>query len=204
MIELKPDLTPDQQQVFERSRNWSDFRALFPTEEEAIAAHIHAAQGPIPPSTPITHQLEWRLIYHDNASKRRQLFLLLFVLFGYVATSHAERRFTTFHTFSATEARQIQLGRALGSLCYHLCFIALILTGVVLVITLFMVVLAATDNRFNATTIIAMLAAGVGFAAALWAAAKSRSIGLSASLRPIAKDAFDLLSVKTINAARPT
>jgi hypothetical protein len=198
---LSPQLTPDQQHLFAHGQQWADFRALFSSQEAAIAAHIRAAQPP-KPDQGFSHELEWRLIYHDSSSRWRQLLLLSLLPLGHFATSHVECRFTTFHAFSPAEVRNIWLGRVLGSACYHLCFAITVLAGVATAVLATTLTLAGIDGRFDPRITFFCALSAVVFLAAIRAAKKSRAIGLPLNLRRIAKDAFDLVSIRRIASYR--
>ena len=81
-------LTPDQRHCFSTSTCWREFRAMFQSVEEALAAYAEASQEAAL-SPDLTHELHWRFIYHNRESKRRQLFGLLLLPLGHVYTAHA-------------------------------------------------------------------------------------------------------------------
>jgi len=191
-------LTADQRYCFSTTTRWRDFRAMFPSVEEALAAYAEASREAAQ-SPDLTHELEWRFIYHNRESKRRQLFGLLLLPLGHVYTAHAEFRFKTRHAFAGRTALRLTLGRAFGSIVYHLCFVGILGAGVGLVVTLFLQAVQGVSWRMSAwTTAFVLLAAGLAIASG-----KTRSLGLLAVPRLIAKDAFDLLSIRKLKTNPP-
>lgn len=192
-------LTADQKHCFSTSRRWRDFRALFPSTEAALGGYLAAIEETAIPAA-FTHELEWRYIFHNRESQRKQVFALLLLPLGHLQTHHAEFRFRTRHGLSAPEARRLMLGRALGACVYYLCFIGLILAGVGILI-------AVVTQLFSGATLpLSLLVAGlvILMAILLVAAARSRSLGLFGPVRLIARDAFDLVSIRRIKASDPT
>ncbi len=186
-------LTPDQQHCFSNSHRWRDFRAFFPSVEDALAAYVAASCG-LEAGQNHTHEIEWRFIYHDRESKRRQLFGLLLLPLGHIQTSHAELRFRTRHLLSRREWGRLIVGRCAGALAYYVCFLALIGAGIGLVISVLVQVLNGASWRMSGSAVgcaalFALLAAG---------ARRTRSLGLAGSARVIAKDAFDLMAVRKV------
>jgi hypothetical protein len=168
---------------------------MFPTAEEALQAYVAASQEH-GASTSATHELEWRFIFHNRDSKRRQLLALLLLPLGHVRTTHAEFRFKTRHSFSPKEVTRLYVGRSIGSIAYHLCFVALVAVGVGLVVTIVYQALGGVSLKLSAATIGFLVLAFVLSVAA----ARTRSLGLFGSVRLVARDAFDLLSIQKIKA----
>jgi hypothetical protein len=187
------ELTGDQLHIFKTGRNWRDFRALFPTVEAALDAHAAAALAETGGAEP-THELHWRHIYHDRASTRRQIFALPLILLGHVSAHHTEFHFVTRHAFSPREARRLVFGRAFASLCYHGCFLGAIIAGVVALIASVMLAFPGSGSKEIAVLVLSFAA----FIGLFMASRSTRSLGLDPALRPIAKDAFDLVSIRRI------
>lgn len=186
-------LTPDQQHCFSNSPRWRDFRAFFPSVEDALAAYV-AACGGLESGQNHTHEIEWRFIYHNRESRRRQLFGLLLLPLGHIQTSHAELRFRTRHVLARREWVRLIAGRCAGSLAYFLCFAALIGAGVGLVISVLLQILNGPSWRMSG----AAVGCVVLFALLATGARRTRSLGLSGAARLIAKDAFDLMAVRKV------
>lgn len=186
-------LTPDQEHCYKSSSNWSDFRAMFHTVDDALHAYVAASQESVSTDS-ATHELEWRFIFHNRDSRRRQLLALFLLPLGHVQTAHAEFRFTTRHTLSSHEVSLLYVGRILGSIAYYVCFVALIAAGVGVVVML-------VDQAFrgfslnSSAKMFGLLAVASGL---FFAAAKTRSLGLFGTIRTVAKDAFDLLSIRKL------
>lgn len=166
---------------------------MFPTAEDALRAYA-AASAEMGALAAPTHELEWRLIYQNRESRFRTLVGLLMVPMGHGHVSHAEFRFKTRHAFSAQEARRLYLGRVLGSIAYYFCFVGLIAIGV----GGFLALVELISNGFSAVSVAALLGCLTAAWGLLVVASKTRSLGLFGSARTIAKDAFDLLSIRRI------
>ena len=188
-------LTLDQLHSFQTSQRFGDFRQLFLKREDAFAAYATAAQSTNKPAKP-THQIEWRHIYHDKESGFLLLLFLITAPLGIHYTKHMEFRFTTEHEFTSQQVRRLYLGRTLGSLCYHACFILLILCGVGLFVGVIVQLFGGYNLGMTLLAILSLLA----FTLLMIAAGKTRSLGLPEYLKPIAKDTFDLLSIKKVDA----
>jgi hypothetical protein len=189
-------LSPDLERSFESSSHWRKFRALFPKVEDALQAYAKASQEASDKTAP-THEIEWRFIFHNRESKLRQLIALALLPLGHIQTHHAEFRFKTTHTLSTRDVLRLTAGRALGTLCYYLCFIGVIASGVGLVVSLIYQAFEGLSLKMallSATSLIAM-----AFLFVL--AAKTRSIGLSGQIKLIARDAFDLMSIKRLKVS---
>ncbi len=187
------DLTPDQLHTFKTSDRFGEFRTLFPKREDAFAAYTTAAQSTNKSAKP-THTIEWRHIYHDRESGFLLLLFLTTAPLGIHYTKHNEFRFTTEHEFTPQQARRLFLSRALGSLCYHACFILLILCGVGTFVGIIIQLFGGYNLGMTLLAILSLLA----FALLMIAAGKTRSLGLPEDLKPIAKDALDLLSINKL------
>jgi hypothetical protein len=186
-------LKPDQGRAYQNFRCWREFRALFPKVEDALQAYANASQEASDKTAP-THELEWRFIFHNRESKLRQLITLALLPLGHIQTHHAEFRFKTMHTLSTRDVLLMTAGRAFGTLCYYLCFIGVIASGVGLVVSLIHQAFEGLSLKmalFSAGSFVVMT-----FLFAL--AAKTRSIGLSGQIKLIARDAFDLMSIKRL------
>ena len=91
------------------------------------------------------------------------------------------------------------LGRVLASLCYYACFGLILICGTGFIIGVIHQLLGGQfELGMSAIAVLSLLFA-IGF---FLAASKSRSFGLPDNLKPVAKDIFDLVSVKRINSAR--
>jgi hypothetical protein len=166
---------------------------MFPSIESALAAYAIVSQEAEASQT-FTHELEWRFIYHNRESKRRQLFGLLLLPLGHIRTSHAEFRFKTRHYLPGRAALSLTLGRSVGSIAYHLCFIVLLGSGVGVVVTAFQQAVVGVSWRVSLLTAAFVILAAIAAAAS----GKTRSLGLRGSARLIAKDSFDLLAIRRI------
>jgi hypothetical protein len=180
--EDRMSLTPDQKHCFAATRHWRDFRAMFPSVESALQAYAAASQE-TEASQAFTHEVEWRFIFHNRESKKKQLLALLLLPLGHIGTSHAEFRFKTRHSLSAREVARLTVGRSFGAIAYYLCFIAIIATGAG-------VVIAIVDQVFSGASFkMGLLIFGLLMLAALLlgAAARTRSLGLFGTVRLIAQ-----------------
>lgn len=193
-------LTSDQLHVYQSTRKWRDFRMLFASKTEALTAYSAAAQRLHQPSTP-THFIEWRHLYDDRETTFLAFLSLLSAPLGIHYSRQNEYRFVTAHVFTKQEWRSVMLGRALGSICYYTCFGLILLCGAGLAY-------GVIDQLYSGHIDLAMTALSIVSLAggtALWiAAAKSRSLGLPENLKSIAKDIFDLVSIKAVKSTKLT
>ncbi len=190
---ITPSFPSDQEHVFQNSRHWREFRALFPTVEDALQNYAQrsneASEG-----NDSTHEFEWRFIFHNRESKFRQLIALALLPLGQIQTHHAEFRFKTTHQLTSRDVLRLTAGRTLGTLCYYLCFIGIIAAGACVMVSL-------VDQAFKGISLTMSLLGIASFAAAtalFILSTKTRSIGLPTSIKLIARDAFDLVSIKRL------